>query len=155
TRQIFDVSQLTLVATGLEHVRGLGGCVLVSHHVSLLDTPCVIGSFPGRIGFIGKIELSRVPVFGEAMKKVGGVFVDRKNLERAIGQLERAKTLVTEGRGLWVAAEGTRSRDGRLRTFKKGAFHVAVALGVPIVPVWIQGTLDVIQPDQWKSTTGQ
>ena len=46
-------------------------------------------------------------------------------------------------------------RDGRLRAFKKGAFHIAVDLGVPIVPTWIQGTLDVIPPDQWKASTGQ
>jgi 1-acyl-sn-glycerol-3-phosphate acyltransferase len=155
TSSIFAISKVTVVASGLEHVKHGGPCVLVSHHVSLLDTPCVIASFPGKLGFVGKIELSRVPVFGEAMRRVGVVFVDRKDLQKAIGQLEDAKRLVGEGYGLWVAAEGTRSRDGRLRTFKKGAFHIAIALGVPIVPVWIQGTLDVIRPEEWKANTGQ
>jgi 1-acyl-sn-glycerol-3-phosphate acyltransferase len=155
TRHIFEISQLTLVATGVEHVERAKPCVIVGHHESLLDTPCVIASFPGPVRFVGKMELRRVPVFGKAMQDAGIVFVDRDNRNKAISQLDRAKRLLASGTSLWVAAEGTRARDGRLRTFKKGAFHVALELGVPLVPMWIQGTLDVISPDQWRSTTGQ
>jgi 1-acyl-sn-glycerol-3-phosphate acyltransferase len=155
TKRIFDVSKLTLVAKGVSNVRGVGACVVVCNHVSLLDTPCVIESWPGSVRFIGKMELRKVPVFGKAMEDAGVVFVDRDNLKKAIGQLDKAKRLLADGYALWVAAEGKRSRDGRLRTFKKGAFHTAIALQVPLVPAWIQGTLDVIEPDQWKSATGQ
>jgi 1-acyl-sn-glycerol-3-phosphate acyltransferase len=154
-RHIFDISQLKLVAKGVEHVERAGPCVVICNHVSLLDTPCIIASFPGSIRFVGKMELRRVPVFGKAMEEAGIVFVDRDDRQKAIGQLDRAKRLIGEGYSLWVAAEGKRSRDGRLRAFKKGGFHVAVQLGVPIVPAWIQGTLDVIPSDQWQSTTGQ
>lgn len=152
---IFDISKLTLQARGVDEAARAIPCVLVSHHVSLLDTPCVIASWPGSVRFVGKKELRAVPVFGKAMEEAGIVFVDRADRKKAIGQLERAKKLVAEGYSLWVAAEGKRSRDGRLRTFKKGAFHVALSLQVPLVPVWIQGTLDVIPPDQWRSATGQ
>jgi 1-acyl-sn-glycerol-3-phosphate acyltransferase len=155
TNHIFTISQLKLVVDGLEHVKRLGPCVLISHHVSLLDTPCVVASYPGRVRFIAKKELRRVPVFGKAMAAAGIVFVDREDRARAIGQLEDAKRRLNEGYALWVAAEGKRSRDGKLRQFKKGAFHVALALGAPIVPTWIQGTLDVIPPDQWRASTGQ
>lgn len=155
TRHIFDVSQLTLVAHGVERAQKAKPCVLVCNHVSLLDTPCVVASFPGRVRFVGKIELSRVPVFGKAMKDAGIVFVDRDNRALAIEQLGGAARLFAEGTSLWVAAEGKRSVDGRLRRFKKGAFHVAVEHQVPIVPAWIQGTLDVIPPHQWRSATGQ
>ena len=157
---IFEISELALVVRGRENVEGadgasLGPCVLLSNHVSLLDTPCIVASYPGSVRFVGKIELRRVPVFGKAMQDAGIVFVDRENRSKAIGQLEQAKLLLADGYALWVAAEGKRSRDGRLRAFKKGAFHIAVDLGVPIVPTWIQGTLDVIPPDQWKASTGQ
>ncbi len=155
TRHIFDISELTLVATGLDNVAGGGPCVILCNHVSLLDTPCIVASFPGSVRFISKKELRRVPVFGKAMEDAGVVFVDRENREKAIGQLDGAKRLLRDGYALWVAAEGKRSRDGRLHAFKKGAFHVAVELGVPIVPAWIQGTLDVIPPDQWRAWTGQ
>ncbi len=152
---IFDISKLKLVASGVEHVERAGACVVICNHVSLLDTPCIMASFPGSIRFVGKMELRRVPVFGKAMEDAGIVFVDRDDRQKAIGQLDRAKKLIAEGYSLWVAAEGKRSRDGRLRSFKKGGFHVAVQLGVPIVPAWIEGTLDVIPSDQWRSTTGQ
>lgn len=155
TSHVFQISKLTLVATGVEHVERARPCVIVGHHVSLLDTPCVIGSFPGPVRFVSKMELRHVPVFGKAMQDAGIVFVDRKNLARAITQLESAKELIGRGTSLWVAAEGTRSRDGRLHKLKKGAFHIAIELGVPLVPMWIQGTLDVIPPDQWQSATGQ
>jgi 1-acyl-sn-glycerol-3-phosphate acyltransferase len=152
---IFDISKLTLEARGVEEASRAIPCVLVSHHVSLLDTPCVFASWPGSVRMVGKSELRKVPVFGKAMEEAGIVFVDRDDRQKAIGQLERAKQRVAEGYSLWVAAEGKRSRDGRLRAFKKGAFHIAVQLQVPLVPVWIQGTLDVIPPDQWRSATGQ
>lgn len=155
TTKIFEVSQLTLVAHGVDNAERAKPCVIISHHASLLDTPCVVASFPGSVRFLSKIELRRVPVFGKAMEAAGVVFVDRRDRKRAITQLERAKRLLVEGYSLWVAAEGTRSRDGRLRSFKKGAFHIALDLDVPILPMWIQGTLDVIPPDQWRSTTGQ
>lgn len=154
-QRIFEVAKITLRARGLERLERGQAHVLLSNHVSLLDTPCVLGTFPGVLRFISKVELRSVPVFGAALERVGVVFVDRKNLSRAIEQLEGAKELVRRGVSLWVAAEGTRSRDGRLYPFKKGGFHVAISLGAPIVPVWIQGTLDVIPPDQWGSVTGQ
>jgi 1-acyl-sn-glycerol-3-phosphate acyltransferase len=152
---IFDISQLTLEAHGVENAARAHPCVIVCNHVSLLDTPCIIASFPGPLGLVGKMELRKVPIFGKAAEDAGVVFVDRDERQKAIGQLERAKQLVAEGRSLWVAAEGKRSRDGRLRAFKKGAFHIALQLNVPILPAWVQGTLDVIPPDQWKSATGQ
>jgi 1-acyl-sn-glycerol-3-phosphate acyltransferase len=155
TKRIFDISQLTLVAHGVDNVRGVGACVVICNHVSLLDTPCIIESWPGSVRFIGKMELRRVPVFGKAMEDAGVVFVDREDRQKAIGQLEAAKRLLHNGYALWVAAEGKRSRDGKLRAFKKGAFHTAIALGVPLVPSWIEGTLDVIPPDQWRATTGK
>lgn len=129
--------------------------VLVSHHVSLLDTPCIFQTWPGVVRMIAKQELRAVPFFGSALKKGGIIFVDRKNLPRAIKQLEAARPLIESGTSLWVAAEGRRSRDGRLGKLKKGAFHIAKQLGVPIIPVWIQGTLDVIPPDQWAAVSSQ
>jgi 1-acyl-sn-glycerol-3-phosphate acyltransferase len=152
---IFRISKLTLKARGITAAYAGAPAVLLSNHVSLLDTPCVLRTWPGRVRMISKIELSRVPIFGRALKDAGNVFVDRENLQKAIEQLEDAKRVVESGTSLWVAAEGRRSRDGRLHTFKKGPFHVAVDVQRPIVPTFIQGTLDAIPSDQWGSVTGQ
>jgi 1-acyl-sn-glycerol-3-phosphate acyltransferase len=153
--RIFNVSELTLEARGVEGLDPSQPYVLLCNHVSLLDTPCVFRTFPGTVRMVSKKELRRVPVFGKALESAGIVFVDRENREKAIKQLDAAKDLLASGISLWVAAEGRRSRDGRLHAFKKGGFHVALQLGVPIVPAYIHGTLDVIPPDQWGAVTGQ
>lgn len=152
---VFDIAKLTLAVRGTAALEAGRSYVLLSNHASLLDIPCVLRAFPGRLRFVAKAELRRVPVFGDAAADIGCIFVDRSDRAKAIAQLEEGKRIVGDGTSLWVAAEGTRSRDGRLHRFKKGGFHVALSLGVPIVPVWIEGTLDVIPPDQWGAVTGQ
>ncbi len=151
----FRLSKATLVGEGLEHVVVGQPYVLLSNHRSLLDIPSVVGTFPNRVRFVAKQELRRVPAFGRAMEVSGIVFVDRGNRERAIAQLKAAAPLIKGGTSLWIAAEGTRSRDGSLGTFKKGGFHTALDLGVPILPTWIDGTDRVLPADTFGSVTGQ
>ena len=150
----FRLSRTTLVGHGLGNVAPGQPYVVLSNHQSLLDIPALSAAFPGRLRFVAKQELRGVPVFGRAIELAGGVFVDRGDRARAIEQLAAARERLAEGVSVWVAAEGTRARDGRLGPFKKGGFHVALALGVPILPAWVQGTLAVIPPDQWASVTG-
>jgi 1-acyl-sn-glycerol-3-phosphate acyltransferase len=151
---VFDVSKTTLVVDGLEHAAG-GPFVLLSNHQSLLDIPAVATAFPGRLSFVAKQELRSVPMFGRAMEAAGIVFVDRKDRQRAIAQLAAARERLRDGTSVWIAAEGTRSRDGSLGPFKKGGFHVAIGLGVPVLPTWVEGTLRVIPPGSLRSVTGQ
>jgi len=152
---VFRLSKTTVRVWGDQHIDRTQAHVLLSNHVSLLDIPAVCVTYPGRVRFVAKEELRKVPAFGEAMAAAGIVFVDRANRQRAIEQLQQTAELFAEGTSVWIAAEGSRSRDGRLHPFKKGGFHVALHHGLPIVPVWIHGTLDVIPPDQFGSVTGQ
>lgn len=151
---VFRVSKSTLVVEGAEFASG-GPFVLLSNHQSLVDAPAVIAAFPDRLSFVAKQELREVPVFSRAMEAAGIVFVDRADREKAIGQLDAAKARLTEGCSVWIAAEGTRSKDGTLGPFKKGGFHVAVGLGAPILPTWIDGTLGVLPSGSLRSVTGQ
>jgi 1-acyl-sn-glycerol-3-phosphate acyltransferase len=153
--QVFGGSKTTVTVSGDEQLDRSQAYVLLSNHVSLLDVPSVCITFPGRVRFVAKVELRKVPMFGEAMHKAGVVFVDRANRAAAIEALRSAEALFDQGTSVWVAAEGSRSRDGRLHDFKKGGFHVALDHGLPIVPTWIQGTLDVLPPDQFESVSGQ
>ncbi|MCP4503256.1 MAG: 1-acyl-sn-glycerol-3-phosphate acyltransferase [Deltaproteobacteria bacterium] len=152
--RIFDTAHIQLEILGKEHLTKDAQVLLMSNHLSLLDVPSVLKAAPCPVRAISKQELRRVPVFGRALEAMGTIFVDRKNLAHAKEQLKQGKkTLKENGVSLWVAAEGTRSRDGRLLKFKKGGFHLAQQLEMPIVPTWISGTLDVIPPDQWESVT--
>jgi 1-acyl-sn-glycerol-3-phosphate acyltransferase len=83
------------------------------------------------------------------MKALGIVFVDRGARAQSIRALETAKAQLSSGTSIWMAPEGTRSRDGELGPLKKGGFHVAHALGVPIAPAWIEGTAHIVSPDSF------
>lgn len=149
----FRLSQCTLSREGHE---GLGApCVLLSNHRSLLDIPAVCATFPGRVRFVAKAELRRVPGFGAAMEEAGIVFVERTDRAQAIEALDHAWESIGTGTSLWIAAEGRRTDTDALGPLKKGPFHVAIAGGVPIVPVWIEGTADVLPAKELRSVTGR
>lgn len=154
SRQVFDVSQTTLEVRGREHVPDTP-CVLLSNHRSLLDVPAIVLAFPGRVSFVAKEELRSVPMFGRAMARYGIIFVDRAHRERAIAQLAAAGEALRAGTSVWIAAEGGRSKGVGLGELKKGPFHVALQLAVPIVPTWIEGTERVLPSGALRSVTGQ
>lgn len=149
----FRISRSSLRREGHE---GLGApCVLLSNHRSLLDIPAICGTWPGRVRFVAKAELRRVPGFGAAMDQAGIVFVERGDRASAIAALDGAMSRIGPQSSLWIAAEGRRTDDDALGTLKKGPFHVARAAGLPIVPVWIRGTHDVLPARSLRCRTGQ
>jgi len=121
---------------GAEHLTG-GPFVLTSNHQSHLDILALLGFLPGRTRFAAKREMWRHPVVGSVLDTLDMVPIDRDNPEIAIAALQRAGG--TAG-SLVVFPEGTRSRDGRLRDFKKGAFVLAIRAGLPVVPIVCRGT---------------
>jgi 1-acyl-sn-glycerol-3-phosphate acyltransferase len=155
SQEMLSISQTSLGVDGREHVVPGQAYVLVSNHQSLLDPAVVLAAFPAPLSFVAKQELSRIPVFASALTALRVVFVDRKDPERARAQLEAAKVNVADGISMWIAAEGTRSKDGELGKLKKGGLHVALALGVPVLPTWIDGTGAVLPPDALGCRTGQ
>ncbi|MEZ4316440.1 MAG: lysophospholipid acyltransferase family protein [Myxococcota bacterium] len=152
---VFRLSKTTLTAEGLDRFDPHQPYVLLSNHRSLLDIPAICATFPGRVRFVAKAELRKVPMFGRAMAEAGIIFVDRNDRARAIEALSHVDHLAESGSSLWIAAEGGRSADAGLGPFKKGPFHVAMQLGVPILPTWIVGTDDVIPAGSLVSVTGQ
>jgi len=148
-RRILSSGNCELSATGREQFEPGRPYIVMSNHASLLDIPVMMGAIPGSMRMVMKEELTRVPVWGRALVASGFVPIDRKNREKAIGQLEKAKRMLSSGVTLWVSPEGTRARDGKLAPFKKGGFHVALDLGVPIVPAFIDGAFGIIPPDQF------
>lgn len=147
SEHIFRSGNASLTAIGQSNLAPGQPYVFMSNHRSLLDIPASIAATPSSVRMVMKEELTRVPLWGRAMVASGFVPIDRRNREKAIEQLERAKEHLENGVSIWVFPEGTRSRDGVLRSFKKGGFHVARQLGLPIVPTWIDGTADAIPPD--------
>ncbi len=125
--------------------RGGGGQarIFVANHLSWFDVPALAAVLP-RYKFVAKSELFKVPVFGWAIRAIGMVEIQRENRRQALDSYEVAAAKIREGNSIVIFPEGTRGTDYRLRPFKKGPFVLALAAGVPIVPVVVHGALEVI-----------
>ncbi len=112
-------------------------CVYLCNHQSMYDVPVLGHLYPDRTIVVGKQELRWIPFFGWLFRRTGNVWINRADTESAVHRLRDAERAIRERNvSVWIFPEGTRGREpGRLLPFKKGAFHMAVNAGVPLVPV--------------------
>lgn len=136
-RNLAALLGVDVTVVGAEHLASGGPFVLTSNHQSHLDILTLLGFLPGRTRFAAKREMWNHPVVGSVLDTLDMVPIDRDNPEVAIAALSRADG--TKG-SVVVFPEGTRSRDGQLREFKKGGFVLAIRAGLPVVPVICRGT---------------
>ncbi len=113
--------------------------VVMANHQSHYDVLALIGYLPLPLKWVMKVELREVPIFGIACEKVGHIYVDRENPEKAQRSLKAAGKKIRAGSSVVCFPEGTRSPDGKLQPFKKGGFVMALEAGVPILPVTVVG----------------
>lgn len=126
--------------TGHENLEHGQSYVFASNHRSYLDTATLFRYTGRRVGLVAKKELLKVPVLGQGMGFVNVIAIDRTNPERAMQSMQHAREVLEDGYSFGVFVEGTRAMPGELLPFKKGAFHLAVQTGVPIVPVAIKNS---------------
>ncbi len=137
------------VTSGTEIVDGMGPCIVMSNHESFLDPPFLIRSFARPLSFLVKMELRKFPVFGWSLERLGHVFIDRKDRQRAFESIDKAADEVNKDRAVLIFPEGTRADSDDLLPFKKGGFVLAIKSGAPIVPVGIGGTRAVLPRGNW------
>jgi 1-acyl-sn-glycerol-3-phosphate acyltransferase len=125
---------------GLENLEANRSYVFASNHRSYLDTATLYAYAGKRVGLVAKKELLKVPIFGYGMGLANVIAIDRSNPERARKSMEKAREVLESGYSFGVFAEGTRAMPGELLPFKKGAFHLALQTGAPVVPVAIKNT---------------
>ena len=128
---------------GLENLNPGEPHIFASNHVSWFDVPALAKILP-RYKFVAKAELFKVPIFGSGMRSVGMIEIQRDNRKAAFGAYELAAEKIRSGSSVVVFPEGTRGRAYPLRPFKKGPFVLAIAAGVPIVPVIVHGTIEIM-----------
>lgn len=153
--KIFAAANAGLEVVGRDVVQPGLPYIIMSNHRSILDIPAVFLAVPNSLRMVLKDDLLRIPVWGKALKSSGFIPVSRGKGAKAIRQLDLAKQQLNRGISIWIAPEGTRSRDGQLAPFKKGGFHMAIQLGIPIVPIWLEGTDRSITPDSFMVHYGQ
>ncbi len=154
-RQQLEDSFTSLYVTGRDQIAPDQTYVVMSNHESWMDIPAIFGAVPTSLRMVAKIGLTKIPVFGRALVTAGFIAIDRKNRSLAIRQLDEAKKRLAEGISIWIAPEGTRSRDGNIGSFKKGGFYLARELHMPILPAFIEGAAKVMPADGLSITPNQ
>ena len=133
-----------------------GTALYMPNHVSVLDLGLWSASWPGNAVVLYKNEFDKIPFLGRTLRQLQMIPIDRRNRENAMKSLERAAECAhKKGQSIWIAPEGTRSKNGRVLPFKKGPFHLAVAVGAPIVPCIFCGVTDIVPNGSWLARPGK
>jgi len=136
-----------LSVEGEENIAPGRSYVVVANHLSTLDIMVCFLAVPVPIRYLAKKELFRIPLLAQAMRAVGIIEVDRAARGAIHASVNRqAKELIELNRSLIIYPEGTRPRDGVMKAFKKGAFTMAIASGLPVLPLSIHGTFEAAAP---------
>ncbi len=154
-RGALAIQGVKVIYEGLEHLEGQANRVALFNHSSGLDAMIVPTLCPRAGVAVVKREVLFVPLVGVALYLMGFVLVDRGRGDRAKRTLGRAaERMKRDQMTVFIAPEGTRSRDGGLQPFKRGAFHLALASRAPIVPVVISGAYALYPRHRWTGRPG-
>ncbi len=129
---------------GIENIDSNQPYIFVSNHASMADIPTVMVALNGKVNIVFKKELTWVPIWGWALRYGHFIMIDRSNPRDALASIERAVQTIRGGQSVILFPEGTRTRNGRLQPFKRGAFTLAAKSGVPVVPMTINNTFGIM-----------
>ncbi len=141
--------------TGSEYLAKGSNYVFIANHSSYTDIPVLLLSIPRDIRLILRHTLTRIPIWGWALLAGPFIIINRSNPSKAKKTLTAAIKRIQEGESVLLFPEGTRTRDGKLQQFKRGAFHMAFASTATIVPVKIQGTFELLPRTERLPKTNQ
>lgn len=125
-----------------------GPAIFMANHTSFFDVFAILGHLDTQFRWIVKKELFSIPGLGLAMERAGYISIDRNDHEKAVNSMDLAAKKIRAGTSIFIFPEGTRSEDGMLQyPFKKGGFHLALRSEVPIVPIAIIGSRDILSKE--------
>ena len=130
---------------GEENIKKGQSYVFVGNHTSMFDAWLVYGWLPVVFKWIMKASIRKIPFVGTACKAAGHIFIQRGASKQALQSLEEAKSRLVNGVSVVIFPEGTRSADGQVGKFKRGAFQIAFDMNLPVVPMSLTGVYDVLR----------
>jgi 1-acyl-sn-glycerol-3-phosphate acyltransferase len=150
-RDVLRTARTPVIAEGLEHIPRDRPVIYASNHSSMFDIWALFATLPGSVRFVAKRELFKIPLLGRAMLSAGHIPIDRAGGKKAFEAYDEAARTIQRGTSsIVVFPEGTRSRTGELLPFKNAPFGLAIAAQVPIVPVYIHHTFEILPKGGWR-----
>jgi 1-acyl-sn-glycerol-3-phosphate acyltransferase len=151
-RLFYYVFLIPVHIEGLENIKEGQSYVIAPNHQSYWDAFLVYGFIGIKFKWMMKKELGRIPFVGWACKAAGCIFIDRSSRGSAKESIQKAESKLKDGMSVVIFPEGTRSHDGEMGKFKRGAFLISEELQLPILPVTIDGNYDVMSRHAWNVT---
>ena len=155
SRMLLAICRIKVQVIGGENILQGKPQVFMCNHQSDFDIFIALACVPGQFRWIAKKEFFAIPVFGQAMKSAGYIEIDRQNHEKALQSLDLAALRIREGKSVMTFPEGTRSHNGEIKAFKPGTFYLAIQSGVPIVPISIIGSGEIMPKRSLKIRPGK
>lgn len=154
-RIILKLSGVRVTVKGMNNLPKEGPVIMLSNHQGAFDIPVLQAYIPMQFRWVAKKSLFRIPVVGWSMRFAGYIGIERENVGEALKSLDNAAGKIKSGTSVIIFPEGTRSETGRLLPFKKGAFMLAAKSGVPVVPVAVSGTKDIMKKGGYSITPAE
>jgi len=139
---------------GIETIDRAKRYILIANHHSYFDIPCIFAAIPQPIRFMAKKSLFSIPIFGWALARAGFIPIDRKNRRTAVKSFDLAVDRIRKGNTIVIFPEEGRSRELAMRPFQRGAFLLAIRSELPILPLAIDGTYEVLRVGAKRVTPG-
>ena len=151
---ILIVSGIKVNIKGFSNIDPAHSYIYMCNHQSNFDIPVLLGCLPVQFRWLAKAELFKIPIFGRAMRGAGYVAIDRFNRQSAFNSISEVSQKMKNGVSVMIFPEGTRSKDGKIGSFKKGGFIMAVDSRVPIIPLVIRGTRSIMEKGNLRINPG-
>ena len=149
SRSMCRLMFLIVTVDGEENIVKGQSYVFVSNHQSMFDVWVIYGWLPVVFKWLMKAELRHVPFVGLACKAAGHIFVPRQKARASFASLHLIEQQLTNGVSTVIFPEGTRTKDGTLGRFKRGAFQIALDLQLPVIPISLSGCYEAMPKGAW------
>lgn len=154
-RAICHLTPVSVEISGTGNLDRNKSYVIAANHQSQYDIFILYGWLNTDFKWVAKQELRKLPFVGFALDKMGHIFIDRGNRQEAIHSLDAARNKIRNGISVLFFPEGTRTKTGEMGAFKKGAFKMALDLELPVLPVSIIGTRDIMPTKSFDIRPGR
>ena len=151
-RLFYLIFLIPLKVDGKENIKKGQSYVIAPNHQSYWDAFLIYGFIGIKFKWMMKKELGRIPFVGWACYMAGCIFIDRSSRESGMNSIRKAESKLKDGMSVVIFPEGTRTHDGEMGKFKRGAFLISEELKLPILPVTIDGNYDVMSRHAWNVT---
>lgn len=152
SRCLVSLAGAKVTVKGGENIPKDKPVVFIGNHQGNFDIPLLLGYVGKPMGFISKIEMTKIPVISTWMKYLHCVFMDRNDIRQSITAINTGIESIKNGNSIIIFPEGTRSRSNNVGEFKQGSFKLATKSGAPIVPITMKGTYKLFEENKGRIT---